>query len=156
MRMADGMFHKSIIACLVWSLAATSSKGLAQELQAPVPIQQQTTTAPQSQSRKSDDPTAKPALEDALSKTNSQSTQPGSSQSESDRPDSAAKPVGTAVAPSGIINGATATSPAGAAIAPAKQRRARSILIKVGVVIAAGVAIGTVAALSHASPGAAH
>ena len=64
----------------------------------------------------------------------------------------AQRPVGTAAAPYEKATGVTASRPAGAAIAPAKQRRARSILIKVGVVVAAAVAVGTVVALSHGSP----
>ncbi len=65
---------------------------------------------------------------------------------------SAAKPVGTAAAPIGKITGVAASRPAGAVIAPAKQRRARSILIRVGVIVGAAVAVGTVVALSKASP----
>lgn len=60
--------------------------------------------------------------------------------------------VGTAAAPLEKPSGVAASRPAGAAIAPAKQRRVRTFLISVGIVIGAGVAIGTVAALSHASP----
>jgi anti-sigma B factor antagonist len=62
------------------------------------------------------------------------------------------EPEGTAVAQPVIATGVAASRPAGAAIAPAKQRRARSILIKVGVILGAGAAIGTVVALSSASP----
>jgi hypothetical protein len=62
-----------------------------------------------------------------------------------------AKPVGTAVAPYERTMGIAASRPAGAAIAPAKQRRVRTILISVGVIVGAGVAIGSVAALSHGS-----
>lgn len=61
-------------------------------------------------------------------------------------------PVGTAAAPYEKIIGITASRPAGAVVAPAKQRRAWSILIRVGVVVGAVVAIGTVALLSRASP----
>jgi hypothetical protein len=61
------------------------------------------------------------------------------------------KPVGTAAAPLETTTGVTASRPAGAVIAPAKQRRARSILIRVGVVVGAAVAIGTVVGLSRAS-----
>lgn len=61
-------------------------------------------------------------------------------------------PVGTAAAGPVITTGVAASKPAGAAIAPAKQRRVRTILIKVGAVVGAGVAIGTVAALATASP----
>jgi len=62
------------------------------------------------------------------------------------------KPAGTAAAPSPKITGVAASKPAGAAYAPAKQRRVRVLLIKVGAVVAAGAAVGTVAALSHGSP----
>ncbi len=60
-------------------------------------------------------------------------------------------PVGTAAAPYERVTGVPASRPAGAAIAPAKQKRSRSILIRVGLIAAAGVAIGTVVALSTAS-----
>jgi hypothetical protein len=61
-------------------------------------------------------------------------------------------PVGTAASESVKATGVAASQPAGAAIAPAKQRRTRSILIKVGALVGAGVAIGTVVGLSSASP----
>jgi hypothetical protein len=61
------------------------------------------------------------------------------------------KPVGTAAAPLEKATGVTASRPAGAVIAPAKQRRARSILIRVGVVVGAAVAVGTVVGLSRGS-----
>jgi hypothetical protein len=62
------------------------------------------------------------------------------------------EPVGTAAAGGVESTGVAASKPAGAAIAPAKQRRTRSFLIKVSAIVGAGVAIGTVAALSSASP----
>ena len=62
------------------------------------------------------------------------------------------KPVGAAAAEVQGPTGDAAFKPAGAAIAPAKQRRRRMLLIKVGALIGAGVAIGSVAALSSASP----
>ena len=65
-------------------------------------------------------------------------------------------PVGTAAAPYENPSGAAASRPAGAVIAPAKQRRKRSILIKVGIVVGAGAAIAAVALLSHASPSRPH
>lgn len=61
------------------------------------------------------------------------------------------KPLGTAVAPHENTVGVAASRPAGAAIAPAKQRRVRSLLIKVGVLVGAAVAVGTVIGLSKAS-----
>lgn len=62
------------------------------------------------------------------------------------------KPLGTAVAEVPPPSGVAVSNSAGAAVAPAKQRRVRTIVIGVGVLLAAGVAIGSVAALSSASP----
>ncbi len=61
-------------------------------------------------------------------------------------------PVGTAAAPPEGAAGVTASRPAGAVIAPAKQRRARAILIRVGLLVGAGVAVGTVLALTRGTP----
>lgn len=62
------------------------------------------------------------------------------------------QPVGTAVAPYEKTSGVTASRPAGAVIAPAKQRRVRAFFIKIAVVVGAGAAVGAVAILSHSSP----
>lgn len=62
------------------------------------------------------------------------------------------RPVGTAAAEGPRVSGVTAAQPAGAAIAPAKQRRVRTLVLKVGAIIGAGAAIGTVVALSAATP----
>lgn len=61
-------------------------------------------------------------------------------------------PVGTAAAPVENPVGAAVSRPAGAAIAPAKQKRRRSFLIRTGLIIGAAIAVGTVVALSKASP----
>jgi len=61
-------------------------------------------------------------------------------------------PVGTAVAPVVRPEGTAASRPAGAAIAPAKQRRRRTIAIRVALLVGAGVAIGTVTAATLGSP----
>jgi hypothetical protein len=61
------------------------------------------------------------------------------------------KPVGTAAAPEAKPTGVAASRPAGAVIAPSKQRRAHAILIRVGIIVGAGVAVGTVAGLSRGS-----
>ncbi|HKV76755.1 MAG TPA: hypothetical protein VJP02_01360 [Candidatus Sulfotelmatobacter sp.] len=62
------------------------------------------------------------------------------------------RPVGTAAAEGPAVTGVTAAQPAGAAIAPAKQRRVRTVVLKVGAILAAGAAIGTVVALTAATP----
>ena len=64
--------------------------------------------------------------------------------------------MGTAVAPYEKGVGVAASRPAGAVIAPAKQKRTRSFLIKSGLLIGAGVAVGSVVALSNASPSRPH
>ena len=63
-----------------------------------------------------------------------------------------AAPVGTAVAPYEKGIGVAASRPAGAVIAPAKQKRTRSFLIKSALVLGAAVAVGSVVGLSSASP----
>lgn len=62
------------------------------------------------------------------------------------------RPVGTAAAEAPKVSGITAAEPAGIAIAPAKQHRVRTIVIKVGAILGAGAAVGTVVALTKATP----
>jgi hypothetical protein len=76
------------------------------------------------------------------------SPQPGGGQSQ----EIPHKPVGAAAAPYEPTMGIAASRPAGAAIAPAKQRRVRTIVISLGVIAGVGIAVGSVAALSHGSP----
>lgn len=60
-------------------------------------------------------------------------------------------PVGTAAAPYEKPTGVPGSRPAGAAIAPAKQRRVRAIVISLAVILAGAGAIGAVAGMSKAS-----
>lgn len=62
------------------------------------------------------------------------------------------KPVGTAAAETATTTGFAASRPAGAALAPAKQKRSRTILISVGAIAGAAVALGLVLALSKGTP----
>jgi hypothetical protein len=71
--------------------------------------------------------------------------QPSSPQATAQAPQ---KPVGTAAAEPTGANGIAASQPAGVAIAPGKQRRVRTIVISIAAIAAAGVAIGSVAALT--------
>jgi len=66
------------------------------------------------------------------------------------------QPLGTAAAPAIKPEGIAVSRPAGAAIAPAKQRRIHQWAIRVGLLVGAGIAIGTVAALSLGSPARPH
>ena len=61
-------------------------------------------------------------------------------------------PSGAAGAKAAPAKGAPASRPVGSAIAPAKQRERRSLLIKVGLVAGACVAVGSAFALSKGSP----
>jgi hypothetical protein len=67
-------------------------------------------------------------------------------------PPPAQTPQGAAAAQVQPTTGTAASKPAGAALAPPKQRRVRSFLIKFGAIAGAGIALGTVYALSAASP----
>lgn len=62
------------------------------------------------------------------------------------------QPVGTAAAPYVRPEGVPASRPAGAAIAPAKQRRVRIYAVRIALLVGAAVAIGTVVAASEGSP----
>lgn len=73
------------------------------------------------------------------------------SQSTSQQQPPAPVPVGTAAAPLETPVGTAVSRPSGAAIAPAKQKRSHTFLIRVGLVVGAAVAVGTVVALSKAS-----
>lgn len=87
-----------------------------------------------------------------------QSSDPKQHSTQNQQPEAASQqqnppqqPVGTAVAPYEKPTGVAGSRPAGAVIAPAKQRRVRAIVIKVGLLLAGGAAIGTVIGLSKAS-----
>ncbi len=79
-----------------------------------------------------------------------QSQQAGNSQNSQEpaQEEKPQRPAGTAAAEAPKVTGITAAEPAGVAIAPAKQRRVRTIVLKVGAILGAGAAIGTVVALS--------
>jgi hypothetical protein len=85
-----------------------------------------------------------------------QSSPPASAQPQGQpaqpQPQAPQTPVGTAVAEPTHAAGVAASQPAGVAIAPAKQRRVRTIVIRVGAIIGAGVAVGTIVALTAATP----
>jgi len=58
------------------------------------------------------------------------------------------EPLGAATAEGVPTVGGAASRPAGEAIAPSKQNQRRSLLLRMGLIAAAGVATGTVVALS--------
>lgn len=117
----------------------SESPAPASETAAPVNSNQSNSAAAQSSNP--------PALPDAPSAQSSPVTQ---NQNHDNTPQQT--PEGTAAAQAAKTKGGAASKPAGAAIAPAKQRRTRSLLIKMGVIAGAGAALGSVYALTHASP----
>ena len=66
--------------------------------------------------------------------------------------DALQQPQGAAAARAQPTTGTAASQPAGAALAPAEQKRSRSFLIRLGILAGASIAVGTVVALSSASP----
>jgi hypothetical protein len=99
---------------------------------------------------------AEPGREVALALPQSNPVQSSSSSSSRAQPPqqatqqqgTAQKPVGTAASESPNASGVAASQPAGIAIAPAKQHRVRTIVIRTGAIIGAAVAVGTVVALT--------
>lgn len=75
--------------------------------------------------------------------------QPSESQEPKPKPQ---RPVGTAAAEAPSVSGITAAQPAGVAIAPAKQHRVRTIVLKVGAILGAGAALGATVALTAGTP----
>jgi|SRR5580704_4039039 hypothetical protein len=78
--------------------------------------------------------------------------QPAQSQTEQQTVPAGSKPqqpIGTAAAEAPVVSGSPVAEPAGVAIAPARQHRVRTIVIKVGAIVGAGVALGTVLALTE-------
>jgi len=142
---------------LVVSLIAIPEMALAQQPAASDP-QPQSTPANDQQSQTV--PPVQPAAtapaentapgQPAQAQSNELPNSPGSVRPQ--QPTATERPIGTAAAEIGNASGNAASKPAGVAIAPAKQHQSRSLLIKLGAVIGAGVAIGTVMALSNASP----
>jgi len=114
----------------------SSSQPVEELPSAPVP---QATSQPQQQSQ--------PAQQQTQPQSQPQQTQPPAQQ-QSQEPQ---KPVGTAAAPYEKPTGVPGSRPAGAAIAPAKQRRVRAIVISLGLVLAGAGAIGAIAGMSKAS-----
>jgi hypothetical protein len=132
---------------LCWLLAAVASVAWAQDAAQP----QELPDSPGAviAQRTVEEPLFEVQTTSSSAPQQSQPSQPAQSQSQSG---TTQKPVGTAAAEGPATTGVAASNPAGAAIAPAKQKRVRVLFIKVGAIVGAGVAVGAVAALATASP----
>lgn len=110
----------------------------------PGAVREQQTTAPQTANPQTGNPqSANPQT------ANPQTGNPQTAPPQQQQP---TQPLGTAAAPYETTTGVAASRPAGAAIAPAKQKRSRSFVIKVSLLVGAAIAVGTVVALSKGSP----
>ena len=111
---------------------------------------------PDSQPATSQPPQSQPAESQSTAPQQTQAPAPGSQPAAQQETQSSQagdqNPAGAATAQRGKTAGGAASRPAGAALAPAKQRNPRSLLIKLGLLAGAGVALGTAFALSQASP----
>ena len=162
MRISDNWLRK-IAGCLVLLLAIPFADAATVRPQQTVPAEQAAgASSGQPQSQNSDSGTSNPAPASTQAppgdagavrlQNRDQQAGGASSSAPEQQQNNTSQPVGTAAAPYEKMMGVPASRPAGAVIAPAKQRRTRSFLIRVGVILAAGVAVGTVVGLSKASP----
>lgn len=88
-------------------------------------------------------------LPSAPSATQQQTAPPAQAQKSAP---AAPAPQGVAVAGAAKTNGGPASEPAGTAIAPAKQRQMRSLLIKIGAIGAGAAALGAIYGLTRSTP----
>jgi hypothetical protein len=152
--------QRQIAVCLVIFLAAPMTEAATA---LPVVSSQQAQTAPTAPAQNSESPadnSATTASQPQASTSDSGAAAAGEPAESSSALPSApqqqqngtSNPVGTAAAPYEKTTGVAASRPAGAVVAPAKQKRSRSFLIRMTLVIGACAAVGTVVALSAGSP----
>jgi hypothetical protein len=91
-------------------------------------------------------------LPNAPSASQQQQQQQTNTSNQTKEPEVKEAPLGAAAAQAGKTSGGAASRPAGTAIAPAKQRQTRSLLIKVGAIAAGAAALGIVYGLTRATP----
>ena len=141
--LAAGAVALSCLPATVLSAAAQqASQPAAGTYQAPSSTQQSSSPDQQAGTQPQ---TAAPAPSSNLS------NEPPPQAPEPQPPQTPQQPLGTATAESPNVSGIAASQPAGVAIAPAKQRRVRTIVLKVGALVGAGVAVGTVIGLTRAT-----
>jgi hypothetical protein len=143
--------HQKILVKAMILLVASVMCGLPEVVQAQQAAQQPQsgTTIDPSQGPLQPVPQSQPTTDNASpqgpeSSTNALPATPAPQQ----RSEQFQQPLGAATAEGVPTVGGAASRPAGMAIAPDKQKDRRSLLIKVGLIAAAAVAIGTVAGLS--------
>jgi len=154
------MNDKKNFTVILTILIAFAMCGLPEAIQA----QQQSNTPPAQQQQQQQptnpgttvDPSQAPLTPPPATEQPAPQTQPDATQAPSTVPNgpqpqqqtNQKEPLGAAAAGAVPTAGGGASRPAGTAIAPEKQHQVRSWLIKLGAVAAAGVAVGTIYALS--------
>lgn len=139
------------ISFLVCTLAVVLSPAAAQQVVSPSDVQLpdspsatlaklQPPPPPQSSQQSGPVATAPPAPQSQQNQATQSQAQPAQQ-----------RPEGTAAAEPTHAGGVAASQPAGVAIAPDKQHRARTIVIRVGAIIGAAAAVGAVVALTEAT-----
>lgn len=164
MRFLASWQQRQIAGCLVFVLAVPLAEAVTTTPQ-PVPSGERGATSSATPPRNSDsatgdsDQAASQAAATPSSSAAANSNDVNQEQSSATLPSApqqqqngTSNPVGTAAAPYEKATGVAASRPAGAVVAPAKQKRSRSFLIRVGLIVGACVAVGTVVGLSAASP----
>jgi len=154
----NGGVSRGIAIGLVAILTGGLLPAIAQEQSTPPDQTTGQQAAPQAQPPVPGQPTLPPINKNELPENPEPETQatpvPPASQPPAMSPEAASPqpPTGTAAAEAQRPAGNAASRPAGAAIAPPKQHPVRSFLVKLGFIAGAGAAVGTVFALSEASP----
>jgi hypothetical protein len=142
-RFSTKFFGAVIAALLLLEPAILSAQEPSGAQNSETPVQQTSS----SNSTKSDS-----ELPESPGATQARQESPTTDPSPSPQTGTETQPSGTAAAPAASVTGNAVSRPAGAAVAPPKQRQSRSFLIKLGLIAGAGVALGSVAALSLSSP----
>jgi hypothetical protein len=121
--------------------------------QQPAPAQQTQPATPDSQpvTNQQAQPATPAQQPDAPAPAFASRSQDGAQTGDPERRD-AQNPVGTAAGPSTRPTGVAGSRPAGAAIAPSKQKRVKAIYIRVALIVAGAAAAGAVIGLSKGSP----
>ncbi len=158
MNAVSEVLRRTFYGVLILALVALPELSAAQQAPATDQPQEQPSVAQQQQPNQPAQPATTPAPTENTQQSQQAQPQPselpnspGSVRPQA-QPSVTERPLGTAAAEIGNASGTAASKPAGIAIAPAKQHQSRSLLIKLGAALGAGVAIGTVMALSNASP----
>jgi len=141
-------FFKVLLVGLLTAAVSLFAQPVSQN--SPEPVQTQTPRAPDD-AQKPHPPAASPNSSELPDAPMPAQPAPQEQNDFSRTQNSGSAPSGAAAAKASPAKGAPASRPVGAAIAPAKQRGHRSLLIKVGLVAGACVAVGSVVALSKGS-----